>query len=410
MNAAVEMLPSRRYALLSATEIAQRKPLAWRIKRILPAEGVAAIYGSPGSGKSFLALDMLGAIAAGRDWFGFRTKASKAVYLGLEGEAGLAQRVRAYVEKHGRSDGLRFATGDWDVADASDRNALIHSIKSAGMAGGVLVIDTLSRAAPGLDENSSEGMGAITAGLHAVQRALGGLVIAIHHGGKDQSRGLRGHSSLLGTLDVVIEVTRHGSSDQRTWKVAKSKDGGDCVEVPFSLSAVHLEDDEDGDEITSCVVSEEAQTAAGSKPVVPSGKHQKAALKVIRDLIDSGGQIHKPASQAASVKAIEYESALDAVAASIAVGVAKRKRERAALAICGLISGKFLERADGFIWVSDGLPVSVFLPVPLKGETGKTGTDQCVPNFPKKVVSGKTENPDGFSPESLTATHCAERP
>ena len=39
-----------------------------------------------------------------------------------------------------------------------------------------------------------------------LQATLGGLVLAIHHSGKDAGRGLRGHSSLHAALDAVIEV------------------------------------------------------------------------------------------------------------------------------------------------------------------------------------------------------------
>ncbi|MBK7025401.1 MAG: AAA family ATPase [Sulfuritalea sp.] len=76
---------------------------------VLPAEGIAACFGPSSSGKSFPALDLLAAIASGADWFGKRTKAAPVLYIGLEGEAGISQRVQAYQARHGQSR-LTFAS------------------------------------------------------------------------------------------------------------------------------------------------------------------------------------------------------------------------------------------------------------------------------------------------------------
>ena len=45
----------------------------WRIERLLPETGLAVIYGTSGSGKSFVCIDMAAALARGdEEWFGFR--------------------------------------------------------------------------------------------------------------------------------------------------------------------------------------------------------------------------------------------------------------------------------------------------------------------------------------------------
>lgn len=48
---------------------------------------------------------------------------------------------------------------------------------------GVVIVDTLNRAAPGLDENSSQDMGRILAGMKRLQGITGGLVLVVHHTG-----------------------------------------------------------------------------------------------------------------------------------------------------------------------------------------------------------------------------------
>ena len=97
-----EATPENRFRLLTAAELALLPAMRWRVRGLLPAEGLAAIYGPSGGGKSFLVLDLLGAIAEGRAWFGYEVPTGcPCVYIGLEGEHGVAQRVRAYAARHG---------------------------------------------------------------------------------------------------------------------------------------------------------------------------------------------------------------------------------------------------------------------------------------------------------------------
>ena len=84
----------------------------------------------------------------------------------------------------------------------------------------VVFIDTLNRAAPTADENSSRDMGEILEAAKRLQSKTGGLVMLVHHTGKDASKGLRGHSSLFAAIDSAVDVRRDG--DSREWKVAKA--------------------------------------------------------------------------------------------------------------------------------------------------------------------------------------------
>jgi putative DNA primase/helicase len=44
----------------------------------------------------------------------------------------------------------------------------------------------------------------------ALRRAIGGLVVLVHHTGEDATKSLRAHSSLFASLGAAIEVTRNG--------------------------------------------------------------------------------------------------------------------------------------------------------------------------------------------------------
>jgi len=200
--------------------------------------GIAAIFGPSGCGKSFLTLDLLASVAGGDEWFGCRVKSAPVLYIGLEGESGVAQRVKARRVKHGPCHGLRYLLTPLDIRNQFDQIALIEAVKAAGVAGGVLCIDTLNRAAPGMDENSSQDMGEVIGAAKTIQAALGGLVLLVHHTGKDSNKGLRGHSSLIAALDCALEVSRE--ADRRAWRVFKAKDGERQERLLFPYRLMNL--------------------------------------------------------------------------------------------------------------------------------------------------------------------------
>ena len=100
--------PEPRYKLLGADDLRNLPALAWRVRGVLPAAGLAGLYGPSASGKSFLALDMAAAIAEGSRWFDCRVEAAPVVYAALEGEGGFKLRVAAWEAHTGRAlpDGL----------------------------------------------------------------------------------------------------------------------------------------------------------------------------------------------------------------------------------------------------------------------------------------------------------------
>lgn len=250
-------LPSSMLRLVSAGEIADRPPLKWIVHGVLPEVGVGALFGPPGSGKSFLLLDLLGAISDGGLWFGLPTKAVPVVYIALEGQGGLPQRIRAFQHANGPMGRIAFIEQQINLLEAGAVPALVEVIRESGMDGGVVCIDTLAASAPGMDENTSKDMGAVIAALHEVQAQLGGMVLVVHHTGKDASRGLRGWSGLNGALDCAIEVSRASddkADSRRSWEVAKSKDGRDGLFFKFELDVIDLGFDHDGMRVSSCAV------------------------------------------------------------------------------------------------------------------------------------------------------------
>lgn len=337
-----------RFPLLSAADLLALPPLRWRVRGILPSEGLAALYGPPGCGKSFLAIDMLAAIADGRTWFDHATTAAPCVYVGLEGEAGVAQRVQAYCAQRTAPDRLRVVLTPLDLRRHDDREELAAAILAAGMGAGVVAIDTLNRAAPGVDENDASSMGLLIDAAKDLRERVGGLVLLVHHAGKDITRGLRGHSSLLAALDAVIEVTREG--DRRGWQLAKAKDAGDDESRPFRLDVVELGQDADGWPVSSCVVEPEAKPdAAVRKASPPGGGNQRIAWDALGDMLRASNTFGM--GKAPPMRpCVRLADALDAIAPRLPCEP-KRQRERAQQAITGLIGRPgCLEHFDGWLW------------------------------------------------------------
>lgn len=338
------------YKLMTAAELADLPPLHWLVRGVLPCDGLAVLFGASGSGKSFLALDLAAAVADGARWFGNTSKAVPVAYLALEGEAGFSQRAKAWQLHHGRDlpDRLHFVMpASFDLRDMGDVRALADAVIAAGAAGGLLILDTLNRAAAGADENSSSDMGAILAGLKTLQRAVGGLVLAIHHAGKDQTRGMRGHSSLHAAIDAAIEVAR--TDDRREWVIRKSKDGSDGTANQFKLSVVELGLDDYGELITSCIVEPTEDAGQAVRRVrLPRGGNQKAVYDIAGELLREArhfGQGGAPAPR----PCVRLDDLIVACRGRLPCDN-DRIPERVRLAVTGLINNGCMAMTEGWIW------------------------------------------------------------
>lgn len=342
--------PEPRYKLLGADELRELPPLAWRVRGVLPAVGLAALYGPSASGKSFLAFDMAAAIAEGQRWFDCRVESAPVVYAALEGEAGFKLRAQAWETSRGRAlpDGLRMMLQPFKLTDGQD----VLDLAAVVPAGAVVVVDTLNRAAPTADENSSRDMGEILEAAKTLQSLTRGLVLLVHHTGKNAAAGLRGHSSLFAAMDAAIEVSRDG--DRREWKVAKSKDGIDGEARPFKLAVEVLGTEPTGEAITSCVVVRDTAVEDVRAVKLPQGGNQRVILDALRDLLQKAGPFNTPGAPASCPPgrpAVELEVVLPRLAERLTVAP-DRKTERARDGITGLVSRGVVGCDKGWIWLA----------------------------------------------------------
>lgn len=271
---------------------AQRPGIAWSIKHVLPRTGLAVVYGAPGSGKSFFALDMVAAVARGIEWRGRKVRKGRAMYIAAEGSGGFASRGRAYLRAHSLTEiDLRvigeapnFFTG------SGDEKLIAEEVRACGGAD-VIVIDTLSASSAGADENTGKDMNLIVGRMNKLQAATGALVVLVHHSGKDESKGARGWSGLKAAVDVEIEVSRPDDEEPgRVARITKQKDGESGAAFGFELEMVELGLDEDGDPIRSCVVktTDQIPMRKGKAPGTaaerrPRGQWKRMAFDIAKE-------------------------------------------------------------------------------------------------------------------------------
>lgn len=279
-----------RFEFVQAAAFSAGKPPGWIIKNVLPRAELVCLYGESGAGKSFVVLDLLGAIARGEDWRGHRTARGLACgYIAAEGAGGIRNRLTAYAQHHGVALAdlpIAVLAGAPNFLEADDVIALGKAMKAYGRMD-VLVIDTLARVTAGANENSSEDMGRAIKHCETLHAVTGATIILVHHSGKDASRGARGWSGIKGALDCELEVTR--CEEDRVLTVSKMKDGqGEGAQFGFKLVEVPLGMDEDGDVYGSCVV-EYQEKAILTRKAGAKGKTEIALHKIVLDLTDMDG-------------------------------------------------------------------------------------------------------------------------
>jgi hypothetical protein len=222
---------SGRPAFISEIAFAQQASPAWFVKGVLPKADVVVIYGESTSGKSFFALDLATCLARGEAWRGHKIPSPVRV-----------QRVRAQHVQRGVPAAGRDVTILADAPSLLDRRAVDDLIARAKPLGklDIMIIDTFAAVTPGPDENAAGQMGQVVEHCKVLRRALGATIVLLHHLGKDDSKGMRGSSSIHAAADCVLKITRVGKTQDRIAKVEKQKGGVAGAEFGFRFRSCRL--------------------------------------------------------------------------------------------------------------------------------------------------------------------------
>jgi AAA domain len=323
----------------------------WLVHQMLGHGEASTFYGSPGCGKGVIIEDMCLHIAAGRDWHGRAVLRGAVVYIALERKKLVERRAIAFRKKH-RLENLPFAIvgGVHDfrdpttVARIADICGEIEKITGARVV--LIVIDTLSRALAGGDENSPKDMGAVVNSTSLLQEKTKAHVLWVHHMPHDGDR-MRGHGALLGAMDTTVHVSKSASG--RTATVVKANDSEEGESIAFDLESVEI-----GDDGTTAPVVIPIEAGIRPPPSRKLSPRQRLALDALTEAVLNGGR-PAPANFGlpANISVVEIDSWRDEMQRRDVIDSTDKnpratfKRFKDGLAARGLIGIR-----DGSVWAA----------------------------------------------------------
>jgi RecA-family ATPase len=257
----------------------------WLVKGLLGHGEASAFYGKPGDGKSVLVQDLCMHVAAGWPWHDRPVRRGAVVYIALERRKLVERRALAFRERR-RIPDVPFAIvgGVYDFRDPRTAARIVEIARKVEEETGepvvLIVIDTLSRALCGGDENSPKDMGAIVNASGLLHQGTGAHILWVHHMPLEGER-MRGHGALLGAMDTTVHVVK--ADRIRTATVVKANDSEEGASVAFTLESVTIGVDSDGVETTAPIVMPTEPSAVRASTEPRLSRNQQTMFSILHD-------------------------------------------------------------------------------------------------------------------------------
>jgi len=237
----VDEPPAKILPILGLNELRNMPPVKWLVDGVITKHGFSALYGAPGVGKSFIALDIALSVAYGRAWHDRPVDGGKVLYIAGEGVGGLGKRVKAWETHYGLNEDvpLQVVPKAVQFRDEADIQELIDTIDHFGGGYRLIVIDTVARSMVGMEENSSSEIGIFVEACDRIRTHADCALLAIHHSGKDASRGMRGSNAMVAAVDTSLQVKAAGKENV-LMHVEKQKDAEPVPDMQFAFEKVAL--------------------------------------------------------------------------------------------------------------------------------------------------------------------------
>ena len=242
--------PTNMFEVLSVDDIYNMPDPVFLIDGMVIENGMMFIYGSPGCGKTFLAMDMAFSLCCEEitHWMGRKiNRHGPVLYISAEGWTDAKFRMQAWEKEKNlpiNRKNFHFIREPMNFMDQSDVLKLIQTIKFKienviGEKPIAVFIDTVSRVIPGADENAQKDTTLFIQACDAIRITFGPMVSGVHHTPKGQDT-LRGSGTLEGSANTSIYVHREKPSMIATMALKKFKEGRDSWEEQFLLKEVPL--------------------------------------------------------------------------------------------------------------------------------------------------------------------------
>lgn len=275
-----------------------RKPVVydWLVKHLIERNGIMILAGESMAGKTFLVMDMGMKIARGLDYAGHKTRQGAVIHMAVEDGKGTELRFKGCLKAQGISPDADipyvvmdpFANGgtgftlmddavvDRFIAECLEWKAYYGSLE-------FIIIDTLSMATEGMDENSSGEASKVLGRINRIRERTGATVAVVHHMNAGGTK-VRGSTALVANVPNVIELKQQmipapnkreepkpaldgNGQPIRRARLAKNKNGVGNKSWAFVLEKVVLDElDEDGEPFTTMVCARPAKHNHNDQP------------------------------------------------------------------------------------------------------------------------------------------------
>ena len=238
---------------------AQPAPIRWLVKGWLQDRALIMVHGPSGGGKTFVVLDWVLTLAAGRnEWNGLRVRPGPVVYLAGEGHQGLRGRVAAWKQHHEVSSlSMWLSKGGCDLNTKEGLRRVSDAVRELPITPSVIVVDTLHRFLNG-DENKAQDAKTMLDACAELMEVFSCAVVLVHHTGvsDEAQHRARGSSAWRGALDIEISVVPQDAGIMQVVQ-RKSKDAELAEDLTAELVSVPIAGwlDEDGEQVSSAIVA-----------------------------------------------------------------------------------------------------------------------------------------------------------
>lgn len=241
--------------VIDSTEIDDYPMAPFMIQNLLPEGGFSLLTGHSGTGKSFIAVDLAARVAYGMEYAGRKTKKGKVLYIAMEGQAGVVNRVRAWYRLNQitpQPDHFKMILRNFSFVDEKIFGRLLADIRNEQPR--LILLDTVAHAMSGWEENSATEMSAFVSRVSEIESVCGATVLLIHHQAKSSGKGegprikSRGSGALPAAANAVMETDKQKGSANIRVEFSKQKDIEHPEPLQFRLESVDFQQvDEFGD-------------------------------------------------------------------------------------------------------------------------------------------------------------------
>lgn len=237
--------PAKPFPFVAVGDMAYREP-EFVIDGLIETDTLGMLFGDPGCGKSFVAVDLALCVATGAPFHDRPVKQGSVFFIAGEGHNGLARRFHAWSkDRCVPVAGVPMFTSERaaQFLDGASAAAVAQAVDQMADKFGqpsLIVVDTVARNFGPGDENSTSDMGGFIAAIDDLKaRYPGAAVLLVHHSGHADKLRARGAMALKGALDCEFRIEKNEAGLHI--HCTKMKDAEEPPVLHFRLKTVTLD-------------------------------------------------------------------------------------------------------------------------------------------------------------------------